>query len=288
MKAPLFQNILCPVDFSELSALALRYAALMAGCGQARLAVIYANTFLPPPYFTEGQLRDLEQQHRASFGDAERALRRFVDDTLGPGAPGVETRVVEGLPVDGIHAFSAMFKPDLIVMGTHGRSGPNRWLLGSVTERLLREAGVPLLTVRQQEKSSDPAAIRNILCPVNNSPAAREALAVAAELGRCFGAGVTALHVREGKQHDAIPDLCAWVSEENRAACTIREEVREGEAASAILSAAAEMPYDLLVAGASHHLFFDSTVLGTTTVRLARHARCPVLTLISKGGAATS
>ena len=280
MATAAFRSILAPVDFGELSAEALRYASALAQCGGARLEAMYANAFTPPPYFTESRLADFERQFRDSFAEARAALQSFVDETLGAGAGGVAATVVEGLPVDAIQKVSAELKPDLIVMGTHGRSGVNRLLLGSVTERLLRESRVPVLTVRHGTRAAAQAPlIRSILCPVNNSPVARNSLAKAAEIAACFGATVTALHVKERRGADAIPDLCAWLAEQDRPKCAVQEEIREGEAATQILSTAAEMPCDLLVLGAQHKRFFDSTVLGTTTVRVVRNARCPVLTL---------
>ena len=77
------RQILAPVDFSDLSAHALRYASMLARCGNARLVVAYAESFSPPPYFTEGQVGELERQFRDAFRGAESALRRFVDEQLG-------------------------------------------------------------------------------------------------------------------------------------------------------------------------------------------------------------
>ncbi len=90
------RQILSPVDFSDLSAYALRYASMLTRCGNARLVVAYAESFSPPPYFTEGQLGELERQFRDAFRGAESALRRFVDAELGAeAASATEVRVVE-------------------------------------------------------------------------------------------------------------------------------------------------------------------------------------------------
>lgn len=276
------RRILSPVDFSDLSAHALRYASMLTRCGNARLVVAYAESFSPPPYFTKGQLGELERQFRNAFQGAESALRRFVDAQLvAEAASATEVRVVEAMPVDGIRQIAQEAKVDLIVMGTHGRSGVNRLMLGSVAERLLRESDVPVLTVR----GDTAAAItppKTILCPVNNTSAAREALSMAAHLARCFGGNVVALYVKEGHAGQGIGDLCAWVPDEIRSHCTIKELTREGEAAEEIVSLAKETPCDLMVIGARHRRFFDSTVLGSTTARVVRHAPCPVLTVYAK------
>ena len=276
------RQILCPVDFSNLSAHALRYASMLARCENARLVVAYAESFSPPSYFTEGQLGELERQTRDAFRGADSALRRFVDAELdAEAASATEVRIVEAMPVDGIVRLTRDIKADLIVMGTHGRRGMNRLMLGSVAERLLRESEVPVLTV-----CGDTAAAmtpsKTILCPVNNTPAAREALSMAAHLASCLGGNVVALHVKEDHAGQGIGDLCAWVPDDVRSHCTIKELTRDGDAAEEIVSLAKETPCDLLVIGARHRRFFDSTVLGSTTARVVRHAPCPVLTVYAK------
>jgi len=276
------QRILCPVDFSDLSALALRYSLMLTSCGDARITVAYADTFSPPPYFTESKLEALEHQFREAFRGAEAALSRFVKETLGAqAATGVGLRVVEALPADGIRRLALETKQDLIVMGTHGRSGINRLMLGSVAERVLREVEVPVLTVRgEMAKALDPP--KSILVAVNNTPAARAALLMAAGLAGCFGGEVTALHVRENRPDRDIADLCAWMPEEARSHCTLKEVTREGDPAEQIVSLAREMPCDLLVIGAQPRRFFERTVLGSTTARVVRHSPCPVLTVNGK------
>jgi universal stress protein A len=143
------RNVLCPVDFGNLSAEALRHASSVAQSHNAKLTVVYANSFSPPPYFTEGRLAELERQHKESFHEAEAALREFIKATLGPkAATRIEVRVVEAAPADGIRRLALETHADLIVMGTHGRTGIHRLMLGSVADRVLRESDVPVLMVR--------------------------------------------------------------------------------------------------------------------------------------------
>jgi nucleotide-binding universal stress UspA family protein len=278
MPAELPRQLLCPVDLSELSAEALRFAAVIAQGTGARLTALYAESLPMPPYFTEGQIEALRRQFAESFAEAERSLARFVQTALGQRAAGIELRVIEALPVEGILAAAGGLGADWIVMGTHGRSGVNRWMLGSVAERVLRASTIPVVTVRGGRPA--PEAIRHLLCPVNDSTVARRSLELAVKLASSLKAELTVLHVQEEGGRDAIEDLCAWIPEENRSRCAIREVTRRGEAAREILEAAAEADCDLLVLGAQHRLFFDSTVIGTTTVRVVRHAPCPVLTVI--------
>jgi len=275
-----FQTILCPVDFSNISAGALGYAVALARCAAAEVIAAYVNFFDPPPYFTESRLGELERQFRESFREAQQALNTFVQSTLEKDAAGVQTRVVEALPADGIRQLTTETHADLVVMGTHGRTGFNRWMLGSVAERVLRQTNVPVLTVGRAAHA--PVTFRHIVCPVNDTQPARRALSVAASLSACFDATLTVLHVQGSHGADAIPDLCSWIASDHRKQCNVRELVRQGEAAQQIIVQAAELSCDLLVMGGAHRRFFDTSVLGTTTVRTVRHAPCPVLTVIGQ------
>lgn len=274
-----FKTILCPVDFGELSAHALRHANLLAGCGNARVIAVYANWLEAPAYFTAGRLAELQKQYREAFVEAETSLNAFVGSVLGEKAGNVETRVVEALPADGIQQLAASAGADLIVMGTHGRSGFNRWMLGSVTERILRESQVPLLTVR----TAPPEQVRHILSPIDGTEASRNAFRLAAGLGACFNAEVTALYVHESGSAPSPPDLCNWIPAEARQHCNIRELVRHGDPAEQIVALLSEEAFDLLVVGAPRRRFFEGLILGTTTLRAVRHAPCPVLRVNGSG-----
>jgi nucleotide-binding universal stress UspA family protein len=140
-------QILCPVDFSEVSAAALRYAGEFARSWEAQITVVYAEPFSPPPYFTHAQIADLEQSFRESRAQAETVLRSFVAKALGEGVEAA-LRIVDAPPAEAIHRVATEVAADLIIMGTHGRTGIRRLALGSVAEKVLRESEVPVLTVR--------------------------------------------------------------------------------------------------------------------------------------------
>ena len=276
-----FRNVLVPLDFSPLSGHALRYAAALARCSDAQLTAMFANTFSPPPYFTKDRIGELRQQFRDSFAEAGRSLREFVDGVLGADGPTAAIQVVEGLPADAILLQAANSSADLIVIGTHGRSGVNRLMLGSVAEHVLRRSEIPVLTVRDgADGSGAPEEFRKILCPVNDTPLARRALGLAAELAGCLGATLEVLYVKEPGSSGRAPDLCAWLPNQDRGKCRVEETTREGDAAAEIVMAAEAR--DLVVIGARHRAFSDSTVMGATTVRVVRHAPCPVLTVMQR------
>ena len=143
-----FQNILCPVDFSDCAAAGLRYAAAVARCQKARLAVLHADRFSAPPYFTQSQVTQLVEQAKQWRAGAKRSLEEFIRTAVVAELAETDACVVENAPVEAILETASAVHADLIVMGTHGRSGVNRLLLGSVAEGVLRIARIPLLAVR--------------------------------------------------------------------------------------------------------------------------------------------
>jgi nucleotide-binding universal stress UspA family protein len=135
-------SIVVGVDFGAASARAVSIATRIATAFHAHLRAVHAERFEPPAYFTPEQIARLEAERRMSQGAAAAHLATFV----GASANEVEPAIVDAPPVDAL--LDATASADLIVLGTHGRRGPARWWLGSVTERVLREATIPALVVR--------------------------------------------------------------------------------------------------------------------------------------------
>lgn len=136
------KTVLAGVDFGEASARALAIAGAVAAGFGARLRVLHAERFEPPPYFTIEQIARLEAERH----DAQAAAVAHLTQFAGPTAPVAEAIVVDEPPVDALLREAGT--ADLIVLGTHGRRGPARWWLGSVAERVVRAAAVPVLVTR--------------------------------------------------------------------------------------------------------------------------------------------
>jgi nucleotide-binding universal stress UspA family protein len=284
---PRLTHVLAAVDFSEWTPPVLQTAAGVAAMYGAALTALYAETFLPPPYFTEAEVHRLaavlEEQREA----ARRALGRAVAGALGS-TERATVRLVEAAPATGILEVAADLPADLLVLGTHGRGGVDRLLLGSVAEKVVRRSAAPVLTVRSTRPPRLPW--RRILCPVNSTPVAGEALRWAAGLAHRSAAELIVLASAE----DGAPsspqlreeDLCGLVPAAARGGCSVQPLVRRGEAAEQILQTAAEEDCDLLVLGAQHRPLLEATILGTTSVRVMRHASCSVLTVFRSATAA--
>ncbi len=292
MEQPKFEpkRILVPTDFSELSMLALKYAAVGAVQFGAELLVLHAEQFEVPPYVLadeyERVLNELKQRRQS----AENYLAEHVRRTLGSVADrlALRYRIVEAHPVEAILQTAANEGVDLIVMGTHGRTGLQRLYLGSVAERVVREASVPVFVVKQKEREfidvNDPEAkprLEKILCPVNFTPIARLALMHAADIAARFNAHLTVLYIdeqrRELNEEEAKERICQWLPAEVVNRCSLEPAVRSGNAAEQIVALAREGNYDLLVFGAERRSFLKAILFGTTTEALLRSSPIPML-----------
>ncbi|MFN4178925.1 MAG: universal stress protein [Armatimonadota bacterium] len=283
------RRILAPIDFSELSLLALKYAAVGSVQFGAELLVLHAEHFEVPPYIIADEydriLKELTQQRQ----NVETYLAEHVRKTLGPVADRLTIRyiVADSHPVEAILQTADTEGVDLIVMGTHGRTGLQRFYLGSVTERVLREVTIPVFVVKQKEKEfinvNAPEAeprLGKILCPVNFTPTARLALMHAVAIAARFNSQLTALYIDEREELDekqARERICQWIPEEVAAYCSVEPMVKSGNAAEQIVALARDGNYDLLVFGAERRSFLRAILFGTTTETLLRSSPIPML-----------
>jgi nucleotide-binding universal stress UspA family protein len=175
------KNILVPTDFNELATAALRTAAWMATATGARITLLYADRFDPPLEFLHVEVLTVAKEIERARQAARDELARYAAAHLPPEVER-ETVVVEQEPVTAVLAYALDHDFDLIAMGTHGRGGLQRLILGSVAEAVLRESPVPVLTVHATQPRTP---IRTIFCDAG-------ALDTASELARTLGARLSA------------------------------------------------------------------------------------------------
>ena len=137
---------------------ALEYASQIASRSDATLIVMYADTFEPPVEFTAVQAPALTTAIEESRAKTAEELAEYVNEHV-PETLSMQTEVREALPVPAILAAIAEHEPDLVVMGTHGRGGLTRLLFGSVTESVLRDANVPVLTINRVDPAMPPKSV---------------------------------------------------------------------------------------------------------------------------------
>jgi nucleotide-binding universal stress UspA family protein len=226
------RSILSPVDFSEQSRHAFRWAGAFATRFQSRLTVVN----VVDPLLTE--VARLRLGQNLAKAEAEPALREFVAAAWPDGTEGrVQTafRTPIGDPATAILETAAADAADLIVMGTQGLSGFQKWLLGSTTERVLRRTHVPVLVVPHAKDSQAASAgegrVSRILAATDFSDASAAAVTMAAELAREFSAQITLAYV-------VHPLIAApqW-----QALLDASEETRVGEARAKLRSLAEQI-----------------------------------------------
>jgi nucleotide-binding universal stress UspA family protein len=288
---PEIDRILCPVDFSEFSRPALEHTLRLGRWFGARVEVLHVIPFLPFG-MAGGGVPDPPEAIRALREGAERALADLVAPALGEGVP-IETKLLEGDAWRVVLNEAAAWPADLLVMGTHGRSGFEQLLLGSVTEKVLRRATCPVLTVGHVvlEPRKGPL-FRRILCAADLSQASERTLDVALSLVTDNDARITLLHVLTSLPEDAETTLTEQARAQLRQAvpsvarifCDVGERLETGPAWNGILRVAADENADLIVMGAHAGGAVGRMLFGSTTSQVVRRATCPVLVVREKRG----
>jgi len=284
-----FTHLLCPTDYSQPAARALEYAVAIAGWYQARVTLLHACG--GPP----------EEADRAHLREA--AAAAAADPVRAPMS--VDVALVQGDPVRSILSEAERLPADLLVMGTHGTSGFKRLILGSVTEKVLRQAPAPVLTVPPSAASTNATLpFRRVLCGVDFSACSLSALEYARSVAAESDACLIALHAlewpweeppapdfdelpaieraalsafRRRREQEAGDRLAALTATGDRRRMVAR--VVHGKAYGAVLRVAAEESVDLIVLGVRGRSGADRALFGSTTNQVVRQAACPVLTI---------
>jgi nucleotide-binding universal stress UspA family protein len=191
-----FRSVLCPIDFSEPSRLALRYAAAIASHGTATVRVVYAND----PLLVAAAAAALHDRSLAKRSAKE--LQDFVDSTLPAGSRQrlrLKSAVSIGSPSDEILKAAARSKSDLIVIGTHGLTGADRMIMGSTLLGILQRTAVPVLAIpRPAEHATAPSPSwpgEPIVAALDLDESPDRDVDIAAHLAQWLGASLLLLHV---------------------------------------------------------------------------------------------
>jgi nucleotide-binding universal stress UspA family protein len=274
------KRILVATDMSEFADAAVRFGDNLRRLLGSSITIVYANEpFIPYDMFDAAAYASVDQA--AVRESLERRLHEHLDSVVGDPAV-FDVRFVDGHPAHVINTTANEINADLIIMGTHGRTGFRRVLMGSIAERVVHESSRPVLTVKQE--AADAVPVKSILCPVNFTDVAHEALDYACVLAQALDAELVVVHVMgdlEASLHPFVEeDFSPWVTSAVSDRCKyVQLIVREGHAAEEVLRLSDERK-SMIVIGAQHRRFSDSTVIGTTTERVIRFAKQPVLTVI--------
>ncbi|MEO8699466.1 MAG: universal stress protein [Kofleriaceae bacterium] len=287
----MFKRILCPTDFSDGAKHAVAVAGRLAKASNAELVLLHA-WYTPPILYAGDQAIPAAAIEAMMSGD-----EHVLADTLQELARleiRVSTRFVRGQPGDQIVKIlqeDPLY--DLVVMGTTGRAGFSRILLGSVTEKVVRNAPCSVLAVRGTEVDRPFA---RVLCPVDFAEHSKYALRLAGELAsREHEPVVALLHVVDMPSHYSTEP---FLSEYMRSIDTLATQLladstkplRENHhvATTATLAVGSPIPnilaaletnpsYDLVVVGSHGRHGLARMFLGSVAEKVVRHANTPVL-----------
>ncbi|HSD67224.1 MAG TPA: universal stress protein, partial [Vicinamibacteria bacterium] len=193
------RRILCPTDLSDVAPRAFAHAVALARFHQAEVELAYVSEPLLPGPVAPTSHPPWAILDPAVRGRLQSALEALAAPADAAGVP-VHFGVYEGRVVAEIVDRARAWPADLLVMGTHGRAGFERWALGSVTEKVLRKAPCPVLTVPPPAEGLDPSRavlFRTIVCPVDFSDASLAALRLALRIAEESAAEITVLHAIE-------------------------------------------------------------------------------------------
>lgn len=287
------RKILCPVDFSQGATTALSIAVRLANENNAELIV--AHVFQLPTPLAMGEPMLPSEVMTSVADDTKERLEMVLASARDLGGKRVTGMYLTGIPwVEIVDLIDRDPEIDLVVMGTHGRTGVSRMLLGSVTEKVVRHAPCSVMTMRA-DSGAGPYA--KILCPVDFSDASETAMDMAAAMR---GQSITLLHTIEiSMPYGADPypavylrDMKERAEEElEREASQLRRlaevpvtcVLREGRAQYEITKLLEEdSSFDLVVVGSHGRTGLKRALIGSVAEAVVRHARCPVLVARSR------
>lgn len=301
------RRILCPIDFSDFSRRALDHAVAIAKWYDSTITLFHVCAVVPVAAYAPGVVA----LPSAALTPADRdqlltSMKHFAETEAGSSVP-IELDIGEGNVAAEVLARARAIPSDLLVMGTHGRSGFERLVLGSVTEKVLCKAACPVLSVPRSVKDAAPAPpvlFKRIVCAIDFSDCSMRALNYAMSLAQEADAQLTVLHVLElppallpevhepmlkrpqkiaklieDLEEDRRQQLSDAVPESVRAYCTVESICATGKPYREILRVAAEQKSDLIVIGIHGRSAADLLFVGSTAQHVVRQSLCPVLTL---------
>jgi len=288
------ERILCPTDFSDSSERAFDYGLSLARHYKAELYLLHVVRPVIigyPEYAIPDSVNEFYGELREH---AEEQLREFAKVHAEGGVQAM-VAVEEGVTTESILDFARENSVDMIVMGTHGRRGFQRLTLGSVTERVLRRAGCPVLAVRRPGhdfvapgSKGEPVHLRKIMLCSDFSECSDRALRYAISLATEYKSELSLLHVlehlpppeqREVENARVVHLMEEKIPQEARSCCKIKTIVRAGKPYEEIVKLAEEEQTDLIVVGVRGRNVLDLALFGSTTHRVLQLGPCPVLAI---------
>jgi len=284
-------NVLIATDFSACSNQALDIALKLA---KEHRAEAYVVLVVPSDDFLIAGPEAYVAAHEAARRDLESIKLELKNTASYIEGSDYHLYLLEGDVAASILNFAKQKQIDLIVMGTHGRGGLGKAILGSVAESVFRGSTVPVMTIGPHARHAVQAlAPKNILVAADFTPASERAARYAAGMAAEYGSSLTLLHVLNPKEMNQVPDQPRVVHEvEAKLADLLGPEqttpftalVETGRVVPTILHTAYEIAADLLVMGVRPALPALSRFMWPNAYEIVRESSCPVLTVRESAG----
>ncbi len=289
-------KILVPVDFSPFSNKALEYATELAEKFNASLTLLHAVVLFQDDINEEEKLHEYEEWLQKREISVQSQMNNNKEIVNKKGLE-IETNIIRGITaydviLDFIHENSF----DLVVMGTHGRTGLKHLFQGSVAEKVIRHSPIPVLTVHRSVKEFQ---IKKILVPIDFSEFSKGAVDCAMFIANKFASQIDILHVIEHEIHPSyyvsgiqsifevdiglknrvLQNMKEFLADQINEDILINFHVCEGKAHKEIIEYAKDSKTDLIVIATHGLTGLEYILLGSTTEKVVRWANCPVLTV---------
>ena len=284
----MYSTIVVGYDESESSKAALKEASLRVKEMNGKLYLVHAV------YFDQEEFAIIPSQMEKRFDvgtkvcmDAKKSLH---DDHGLNGS--VESLICEGEPPDVIVDIAQGKKADLIALGTYGRKGLKRLLMGSVTSQVILNSPCDVLVVKKP-RSIHSGSYHSLLVPFDGSDTSKKALTRASELSKIDGAEIAVLYVipryeemidffkTETIKKSLFQEAEKIVEGAKRHAAglgvQIKAVVQEGHAGDKIVDIADTFKHDLIVMGTHGWRGVNKAIMGSTAERIIAYASCPIL-----------
>lgn len=296
-----FRKILLPTDFSPCADAALHQAVTIAERFQGAVTMLHVVTVHESD---TGKIESVFSKNSKSYDHIMTSAEELLHTKEGMiKTPVLIEKVLRrGIsPTSEIIGYADEQEPDLIVMGTHGRTGIRRLIMGSVAEKIIRLSDCPVMTVRcgTDGKASPYPNYRSILLPIDFSESSKNALWKAAEMARSYGAILTLLHVAEPidvsgysegddtSEEEFLADhsdsaeqaLSEFTSNAPLEGIEVYTRVVHGRPGRKIVEYADDEGIDLIIIPSLGKSGFERLLMGSTVNKVVHRANCPVMVL---------
>ena len=282
----MYNTIIVGYDESESSKAALKESSLWVKKHGGRLFLVHAV------FFDEEEFTNLPAQREKRLELGGKMCKIAKRTVLEEDAIDVESLLCEGEPPEVIADVARGKQADLIALGTYGRKGLRRLLMGSVTAEVILKAPCDVLVVKRQ-CSECTGQYSSLLVSFDGSEYGRKALKRACELAKADNAAVSVLYVipryeemieffrtdsiQKSLKREAEKIIAQAQQIALESGVSIKAHIEEGHAADKVITAAERLENDLIIMGTHGWKGFSNAVMGSTTRRVITHAHCPIL-----------